>query len=70
MLRLRPAATSCNISSPAAYIHFSTNEKRRYVITSSLRQFITGNRVANLFRYLIERRVAFASALEYETNSA
>ena len=33
---------------PAAYIHLSTNEKRRYVMTSGLRQYIAGYTVANL----------------------
>ena len=49
---------------PAAYIHVSTNEKRRYAMTSGFRQYIAGNTVANLCRYPIRRRVAFASALE------
>ena len=50
--------------SPAAYIHLSTNEKRRYIMTSSLRQYIAGYTVANLWHYPISRRVALASALE------
>ena len=33
---------------PAAYIHFSANEKRGYAMTSSLRQYIAGYTVANL----------------------
>ena len=33
---------------PTAYIHLSTNEKRRYVMTSGLRQYIAGYSVANL----------------------
>ena len=37
MLRLRPAA----------YIHLSTIGKRRFLMTSSLRQHITGYTVAN-----------------------
>ena len=40
----RPAAASL----PAAYIHLSTNEKRRYVMTSGFRQYIAGYTVANL----------------------
>ena len=41
---IRPAAAIL----PAAYIHLSTNEKRRYVMTSGLRQYIVGYTVANL----------------------
>ena len=32
----------------AAYIHLSTNEKRRYVMTSGFQQYIAGYTVANL----------------------
>ena len=35
-------------ATPAAYIHLSTNEKRRYVMTSGFRQYIAGYTVANL----------------------
>ena len=49
---------------PAAYIHLSTNEKRRYVMMSGLRQYIAGYTVANLWRYPIRRHVVFASVLE------
>ena len=42
---------------PAAYIHFSANEERRYVVTSSLRQYIAEYIVANLWRYPIRHRV-------------
>ena len=37
---LCPAAASC--IKPLAKFHFSTNEKRRYVMTSDLRQYIAG----------------------------
>ena len=40
------------------------NEKRRYVMTSDLRQYITEYTVANFWRYPIRRRVTYASALE------
>ena len=45
-------------------IHLSTNEQRRYVMTSGLRPYIAGFTIANLWRYPIRRRVAFASALD------
>ena len=45
---IRPAAASCIKRLPAAYIHLSTNGKRRYVMTSGFRQFIAGYTVANL----------------------
>ena len=41
------------------------NEKRRYVMTSDLRQYIAEYTVANFWRYPIRRRVTYASALEY-----
>ena len=40
------------------------NEKRRYVMTSDLRQYIAEYTVANFWRYPIRRRVTYASALE------
>ena len=40
------------------------NEKRRYVMTSDLRQYIAEYTVANFWRYPIGRRVTYASALE------
>ena len=49
--------------------NLSTNEKRRYVMTSGLWQYIAGYTVANLCGYPIRRCVAFASALEYTFNS-
>ena len=42
------AYTSSGNHFPAAYIHLSTNEKRRYIITSDFQQFIPGYTVANL----------------------
>ena len=57
---IRPAAASLL----AAYIHLSTNEKQRYVMTSGLPQYTAGYTVANLWRYPIRRCVAFAIALE------
>ena len=62
---IRSAAASCINRLPAAYIHLSTNGKRRYVMTSGFRQYIAGYTCANLRRFPIRRRVAFASALEY-----
>ena len=41
------------------------NEKRRYVMTSDLRQYIAEYTVANFLLYPIRRRVTYASALEY-----
>ena len=41
------------------------NEKRRYVMTSDLRQYIAEYTVANFWRYPIRRRVTYASALEF-----
>ena len=41
---IHPAAASL----PVAYIHLSTNKKRRYVMTSGLPQYILGYTVANL----------------------
>ena len=41
------------------------NEKRRYVMTSDLRQYIAEYTVANFLRYPIRRRVTYASALEF-----
>ena len=61
---IRPAAASCINPLATAYIHLSTNEKRRYAMTLGFRQYIAGYTVANLWRYPIRRRVAFASALE------
>ena len=40
------------------------NEKRRYVMTSDLRQYIAEYTVANFWRYPIRRPVTYASALE------
>ena len=40
------------------------NEKRRYVMTSDLRQYIAEYTVAIFWRYPIRRRVTYASALE------
>ena len=40
--------SSCINRLPAAYIHLSTNEKRRYVMTSSFRQYIAEYTVTNL----------------------
>ena len=40
------------------------NEKRRYVMTSDLRQYIAEYTIANIWRYPIRRRVTYASALE------
>ena len=65
-LRLRQAAASCK--KPLAYIHLSTYEKRRYVMTSGLRQCIAEYNVANSLRYPIRRHVAFASTLEILLN--
>ena len=62
---LHPVAASCINRLPAAYIHLSSNEKRRFVMTSDFRQYIAGYTIANLWRYPIRRRVAFANALEY-----
>ena len=45
---IRPATPAAYNRLPAAYIHSSTNEKRRYVMTSGLRQYIAGYTVANL----------------------
>ena len=45
---IRPAAASYIKRVPAAYIHLSTNEKRRYIMTLGFRQYITGYTVANL----------------------
>ena len=45
---LRPAAASCINRLPTAYIHLSTNEKRRYVMPSDFRQYIEGYTVAYL----------------------
>ena len=42
------------------------NEKRRYVMTSDLRQYIAEYTVANFWRYPIRRRVTYASALEFK----
>ena len=42
------------------------NEKRRYVMTSDLRQYIAEYTVANFWRYPIRRRVTYASALEWK----
>ena len=42
------------------------NEKRRYVMTSDLRQYIAEYTVANFLLYPIRRRVTYASALEYD----
>ena len=61
---IRPATSAALNLLPAAYIHLSTNEKRRYVMTSGFRQYIAGYTVENLGRYPIRLRVAFASALE------
>ena len=44
---IRPAAAGQN-RLPAAYIHLSTNGKRRYVMTSGLRQYFAGYTFANL----------------------
>ena len=41
------------------------NEKRRYGMTSDLRQYIAEYTVANFWRYPIGRRVTNASALEF-----
>ena len=41
------------------------NEKRRYMMTSDLRQYIVEYTVANFLRYPIRRRVTYASALEW-----
>ena len=41
------------------------NEKRRYVMTSDLRQYIAEYTVANFWRYPIRRRVTYATALEF-----
>ena len=40
------------------------NEKRRYMMTSDLRQYIAEYTVENFLRYPIRRRVTYASALE------
>ena len=40
------------------------NEKRPYVMTSDLRQYIAEYTVAIFWRYPIRRRVTYASALE------
>ena len=45
---IRPATPAASNRLPAAYIHLSTNEKGRYVMTSGFRQYITGYTVANL----------------------
>ena len=45
---IRPVTASCINLLPAAYIHLSTNENRRYVMTSGWRQYIVGYTVANL----------------------
>ena len=45
---IRPATSAAYNRLSAAYIHLSTNEKRRYVITSGFRQYIAGYTVANL----------------------
>ena len=45
---IRPATPAAYNRLPAAYIHLSTNEKRRYVMTSGFRQYIAGHTVANL----------------------
>ena len=60
---IRPAAASF-IKPLASSIYLFTNEKQFYVIMSGFRQCIPGYIVANLCRYPIRRRVAFASALE------
>ena len=60
---LCPAAASC-IKPLASCIYSLANEKRRYVMTSGFQQYIAGYTVANLWRYPIRRRIAFASALE------
>ena len=41
------ALTSRGCQCPAAYNHLTTDEKRHYVMTSGLRQFIVGYAVAN-----------------------
>ena len=41
------------------------NEKRRYMMSSDLRQYIAEYTVANFWRYPIRCRVTYASALEY-----
>ena len=43
-----PAAASCIKPLASCIYSLSTNEKRRYVMTSGLRQFIAGYTVANL----------------------
>ena len=45
---IRPAAASCIKPLASSYIHLSTNEKRRYVMTPGFRQYIAGYTVANL----------------------
>ena len=62
MFCLRPASSGCQLH----IFVVSTNEKRRYVMSSSLRQFIAGYAVAILWHYPIRCRVAFANALELE----
>ena len=61
---IRPAAASCIKPLASCIIHLSTNEKRCNVMTSGFRQYIAGYSVANLKRYPIRSRVAFAGALE------
>ena len=43
MLRQRPAAASCIKPFASCIKPFVANEKRRYVMTPSLRQYITGS---------------------------
>ena len=57
---LPPQMTNLN-----AVILILMYEKRRYVMTSDFRQYITEYTVANFLRYRIRRRVTYASALEW-----
>ena len=61
---IRPAAASCIKPLASCIYSLSTNEKRRNVMTSGFRKYMAGYTVANLLRYPIRCRVAFASALE------
>ena len=48
MYFVAPTSSCIKLIASCIYIHLSTNEKRRYVMTSGLRHYIAGYTVANL----------------------
>ena len=61
---VRPADASCIKPLASCIFSLVNHEKRRYIMTSGSRQYIAGYTVANLWRYPIRRRVAYACAFE------